>query len=40
MKRRDTASQEAILSVLTGKKRAMRQDVILKKMDIKSDGAT
>ena len=40
MKRRNTATQEAVLSVLTSKRRAMSQDAILKKMDVEADRAT
>src|SRR5699024_2205962 len=40
MKRRKTATQEAVLSVLTSKRRAMSQDAILKQMDVEADRAT
>lgn len=40
MKRRNTAAQEAVLSVLTSKRRAMSQDAIVKQMDIDADRAT
>jgi Fur family ferric uptake transcriptional regulator len=40
MKRRKTATQEAVLSVLTSKKRAMSQDAIVKQMDVNADRAT
>lgn len=40
MKRRNTAAQEAVLSVLTSKRRAMSQDAILKQMDVEADRAT
>lgn len=39
-KRRNTATQEAVLSVLRSKRRAMSHDAILKKMDIEADRAT
>lgn len=39
-KRRNTATQEAVLSVLKSKQRAMSQDAILKQMDIEADRAT
>ena len=40
MKRRNTAAQEAVLSVLTSKRRAMSQDAILNQMNIEADRAT
>ena len=40
MKRRNTVTQEAVLSVLTSKRMAMSQDAILKQMDIEADRAT
>lgn len=40
MKRRNTATQEAVLSVLRSKKKAMSQDAISKQMDIDADRAT
>ena len=40
MKRRNTAAKEAVLSVLTSRKRAMSQDAIIKQMDIDADRAT
>lgn len=40
MKRRNTATQEAVLSVLTSNRRAMSQDTIFKQMDIQADRAT
>lgn len=40
MKRRNTATQEAVLSVLTSRKRAMSQDAIVKQMNIGADRAT
>jgi Fur family ferric uptake transcriptional regulator len=40
MKRRNTATQEAVLSVLTSKRRAMSQDAIVKQMDVDADRAT
>lgn len=40
MKRRNTATKEAVLSVLTSKKRAMSQDAIVKQMSIDADRAT
>jgi Fur family ferric uptake transcriptional regulator len=40
MKRRNTATQEAVLSVLTSKRRAMSQDAIVKQMDVSADRAT
>ena len=39
-KRRNTATQEAVLSVLTSKRRAMSQDAIVKQMDVSADRAT
>lgn len=40
MKRRNTVTQEAVLSVLTSKRRAMSQDAIMKQIDIDADRAT
>jgi Fur family ferric uptake transcriptional regulator len=40
MKRRNTPTQEAVLSVLTAKRRAMSQDAIMKQMEIDADRAT
>lgn len=40
MKRRNTATQEAVLAVLTNKRRAMSQDAIVKQMEVKADRAT
>ena len=40
MKRRNTATQEAVLSVLTSKRRAMSQDAIVKQMEVDADRAT
>jgi Fur family transcriptional regulator, ferric uptake regulator len=40
MKRRNTATQEAVLSVLTSKRRAMSQDAIVKQMAVDADRAT
>lgn len=40
MKRRNTATKEAVLSVLTSKRRAMSQDAIVKQMDVDADRAT
>lgn len=40
IKRRNTATQEAVLSVLTGKKRAMSQEAIVKQLEISADRAT
>ena len=40
MKRRNTATQEAVLSVLTSKRRAMSQDAIVKQMKVNADRAT
>jgi len=40
MKRRNTISKEAVLSVLTNTKKAMSQDAIVKQMDIDADRAT
>lgn len=40
MKRRNTATQEAVLSVLTSRRRAMSQDAIVKQMNIDADRAT
>lgn len=40
MKRRNTATQEAVLSVLTSKRRAMSQDAIVKQLGVNADRAT
>jgi len=40
MKRRNTSSKDAVLSILTSKKKAMSQDAIVKQMDISVDRAT
>ena len=40
MKRRNTATQEAVLSILTSKRRAMSQDAIVKQMEVNADRAT
>lgn len=40
IKRRNTATQEAVLSVLTSKRRAMSQDAIMRQMDVDADRAT
>ncbi len=40
VKRRNTATKEAVLTVLTSKRRAMSQDAIVKKMDVDADRAT
>lgn len=40
MKRRNSATQEAVLSILTRKRRAMSQDAIVKQMEIGADRAT
>ncbi|MFC4213404.1 Fur family transcriptional regulator [Pedobacter lithocola] len=40
IKRRNTATQEAVLSVLLTKKRAMSQDAIVKQIDVNADRAT
>lgn len=40
MKRRNTSRQEAVLSVLTSKRRAMSQDAIVKQMEVDADRAT
>jgi Fur family ferric uptake transcriptional regulator len=40
MKRRNTATQEAVLSVLARRKRAMSQDAIVKHMKVDADRAT
>lgn len=40
IKRRNTATKEAVLSVLTNSRRAMSQDAIVKKMDVNADRAT
>lgn len=39
-KRRNTATKEAVLSVLTVKRRAMSQEAIVKQMDVGADRAT
>lgn len=40
IKRRNTATQDSVLSVLTSKRRAMSQDAIVKQMDVDADRAT
>ena len=40
IRRRNTAIQEAVLSILTSKRRAMSQDAIVRQMDIDADRAT
>jgi Fur family ferric uptake transcriptional regulator len=40
MKRRNTATQEAVLSILTGKRKAMSQDAIVKQLEVSADRAT
>ena len=40
MKRRNTATQEAVLAVLTSKRRAMSQDAIIKQINVDADRAT
>ncbi|WP_198293628.1 Fur family transcriptional regulator [Algoriphagus resistens] len=40
IKRRNTAAQEAVLTVLTSKRKAMSQDAIVKQMDVNADRAT
>ncbi|TCK80966.1 Fur family transcriptional regulator [Albibacterium bauzanense] len=40
MKRRNTATQEAVLAVLASKRRAMSQDAIIKQMTVDADRAT
>jgi Fur family ferric uptake transcriptional regulator len=40
MKRRNTAIQDAVLTVLTSKRRAMSQDAIVKQMPLDADRAT
>jgi Fur family ferric uptake transcriptional regulator len=40
MKRRNTATQEAVLSVLMSKRKAMSQDAIVKQMHLSADRAT
>ena len=40
VKRRNTATKEAVLSVLTSKRKAMSQDAIVKQMDVDADRAT
>lgn len=39
-KRRNTATQEAVLAILTSKRRAMSQDTIVKQLSIDADRAT
>lgn len=40
MKRRNTTTKEAVLSVLTNSKKAMSQDAIVKQMNVEADRAT
>lgn len=40
MNRRNTATKEAVLSILTSKRRAMSHDAIIKQMDVEADRAT
>lgn len=40
VKRRNTAIQDAVLSILTSKQKAMSHDAILKQIDIDADRAT
>lgn len=40
MKRRNTASKEAVLSVLTNSKKAMSQDAIMQHIEVDADRAT
>jgi len=40
VKRRNTVTQEAVLSVLTNTRKAMSQDAIVKQMDVDADRAT
>lgn len=40
IKRRNTAAQEAVLSVLTSKRRAMSQDAIVRQLNLEADRAT
>lgn len=40
IKRRNTATKEAVLSLLTSKRKAMSQDAIVKQMEINADRAT
>lgn len=40
IKRRNTATQEAVLTVLKNKRKAMSQDAIVKQIDISADRAT
>ncbi len=40
MKRRNTESQEAVLSVLTSSRKAMSQDAIIKQMNVEADRVT
>ena len=40
MRRRNTATQEAVLTVLTSQRRAMSQDAILKQLEVDADRAT
>lgn len=40
LKRRNTTTKEAVLSVLTSRRRAMSQDAIMRQMDVDADRAT
>lgn len=40
MKRRNTASKDAVLAVLANSRKAMSQDAIVKQMDVDADRAT
>lgn len=40
LKRRNTATKEAVLSILTSKRRAMSQDAIIQQMSVNADRAT
>jgi Fur family transcriptional regulator, ferric uptake regulator len=40
IKRRNTATQEAVWAVLTSKRRAMSQDAIVKQLEVSADRAT
>jgi Fur family ferric uptake transcriptional regulator len=40
MKRRNTATQEAVLAILTRKRKAMSQDAIVQQLDVNADRAT
>jgi Fur family ferric uptake transcriptional regulator len=40
IKRRKTTTQQAVLSVLTSKRRAMSQDAIMRQLDVDADRAT